>query len=113
MFTGGCNYAFSSKHPTHVLWDLNQGRMVAERQQFGVAMYCHPYKRNLIQWEPTHIGEDRSDLRVQNLYRKLSPPLQHDASPDDKCRTTVMLYFRDVTEMRPPPTFLIAVHMVS
>ncbi|GFT40395.1 hypothetical protein TNCV_3115681, partial [Trichonephila clavipes] len=47
-----------------------------------------------------------SDLRLQNLCRKveLSPPVQHNASPDDnKPRTTVTISFHDVTEMKPSP----------
>ncbi|GFV44202.1 uncharacterized protein TNCV_1825691 [Trichonephila clavipes] len=63
------------------------------------------------QW---HLGTDahgeevpphNSDPRSQTLYRKcgLSSPVQHNASPDKKSRTTLTVSFLDVTGIKPVP----------
>ncbi|GFS83304.1 uncharacterized protein TNCV_600441 [Trichonephila clavipes] len=38
---------------------------------------------------------------IENVV--LSPPVQHNASPDKNSRTTVMVYFLDVTGIKPCP----------
>ncbi|GFT30747.1 uncharacterized protein TNCV_759361 [Trichonephila clavipes] len=57
--------------------------------------------------EQTHMGKKYLFTIVIPSYRTsnenvvLSSPVQHNASPDKNCRTTVMVSFRNVTGIKP------------